>query len=76
MKNSKEDKLTNFSAAMYISDKFGNNVTDEKLKEVAKAMNYRPNVLIKNYKSIVAIKELFKSNKPGEGQKQLQDGKM
>ena len=53
-------KPSNISIAVYIAEKFGPDVSDDKLREVAKVMNLKPNVLIKNYKNICLIASLFK----------------
>lgn len=57
----KEQKTSNFETAIYIAETFGHSISDEKLTKVAKAMNLKPKVLIKNYKSVVSINELVGS---------------
>lgn len=57
----KEQKTSNFGTAIYIAKTHGNNISDEKLTEVAKAMKLKPKVLIKNYKSVVSINEIVGS---------------
>lgn len=57
----KEKKPSNFGIAIYIAENHGHNISDEKLTEVAKAINLKPKVLIKNYKSVVSIKEIVGS---------------
>jgi hypothetical protein len=54
----KEQRVSNFATAVYIAEKHGHNIPDEKLIAVAKAMRLKPKVLIKNYKSVVSINEL------------------
>ena len=56
----KEKKLKNYEAALYIAENYGINVSEEKLKKVAKKFNYKPNVLIKNYKLMIKIVKIFK----------------
>jgi hypothetical protein len=57
----KKQKISNFGTAVYIAENHGHNISDEKLTEVAKAINLKPKVLIKNYKSVVSIKEIVES---------------
>lgn len=57
----KEKTPNNFNTAIYISKTYGNNVSDEKLINIAKAMNYKPKVFIRNYKDIVEINKLVGS---------------
>lgn len=57
----KEKKASNFATAVYIAKTHGNNISDEKLTSVAKAMKLKPKVLIKNYKSVVSINEIVGS---------------
>ena len=52
--------LSNISVAVYIAENHGDNVSDDKLIKIAKEMNLKPNVLIKNYKAICKIKNIFK----------------
>lgn len=53
-------KISNFQYAMYISENYGDLISDEKLKYIAEKMKLKPNVLIKNYKSIIKINEMLK----------------
>ena len=57
----KEQKTSNVETAIYIANTYGHNISDEKLTQVAKAMNLKPKVLIKNYKSVVSINEIVGS---------------
>ena len=59
--DTKKEKPSNFGTAVYIANKHGNNVPDEKLIEVAKTMNLKPKVLIKNYKSVAQINDIIGS---------------
>jgi hypothetical protein len=57
----KEQKTSNFETAIYIAKTHGHNISDDNLMEVAKAMKLKPKVLIKNYKWVVSINEIFGS---------------
>ena len=48
-------KPSNFGTAVYIAENHGYDISDEQLISVAKKMNIKPNVLIKNYKNICLI---------------------
>lgn len=52
-------KLSNFGVARYIAENKGHEISEEKLIEVAKAMNLKPNVLIKNYNTVVKLLKIF-----------------
>ena len=58
----KEKRPTNFQLAMYLVRKHGRNISDEKLRECAKVYNHKPNVLIKNYRSIVKLDTIFEES--------------
>jgi len=63
----KEKKPNNFQLAVYLADTHGNDITEDKLIEIAKLLEYNPKILVKNYKSVVSIKKLtedWKKNKP------------
>jgi hypothetical protein len=53
-------KPSNISVEIYIVENYGENVSDDKLIKVAKEMNLKPNVLIKNYKQLCLIRSIFK----------------
>lgn len=55
----KEKRESNFGTAVYIAEKQGNNIPDEKIIEVAKKMGMYPKVLLKNYKSVTQINKIF-----------------
>ena len=59
----KEKKTSNFVTAIYLAKTYGHNISEDKLIEVAKAMKMKHNVLIKNYKHIVAINVICKTLK-------------
>lgn len=59
--NKKEQKTSNFGVAVYIANTHGHDMSIEKLTEVAKAMKLKPNVLIKNYRSVVSINKIVES---------------
>jgi hypothetical protein len=55
----KEKKESNVHVAMYVVGTYGPNVSNEKLIEIAKLYNFKPNVFIKNYKTICLINSFF-----------------
>jgi hypothetical protein len=57
----KQKKERNFGVAVYLSKTYGNNLPDEKIIEIAKAINKRPSLLLKNYKSVTTINGIFDS---------------
>lgn len=59
MNNIKKEKVSNFGVARYIAENKGNEITEDKLVEIAKAMNLKPKVLIKNYNTVVKIRKIF-----------------
>jgi hypothetical protein len=63
----KEKKPNNFQAAVYLANTHGNDITEDKLIEIAKILEYNPKILVKNYKSVVSINKFtneWKNNKP------------
>ena len=58
-KGFKTKKPHNYTTAIYIAQNHGNNVSDKKLIEVAKALNISPISLIKNYHLVVSINEII-----------------
>ena len=55
MNTKKVKKPSNFGTALFIAENFGLDVKDEAIKKIAVDMNLKPNVLIKNYKSVVIM---------------------
>ena len=55
-----KNKPSNVQVAIYIADTKGENVSEEKLTEVATKLGYRAKDLIRNYKEIVKIRNIFK----------------
>ena len=53
-------KASNIEVAIYINNTYGEDVEEEKLIKIAKAMNLKPKVLIKNYNAIKKINSIFK----------------
>ena len=49
----------NFGTAVYLAEAHGHDIPEEKIIEVAKKLGMYPKVLLKNYKSIVAINTVF-----------------
>lgn len=56
----KERRPGNFEVAEYVVKTQGYHVPDEKILELAKVMNMKPKVLLKNYKTISDIHMIFK----------------
>lgn len=54
----KEKKPTNFQAAVYIANTYGNDIKEDQFIEIAKILKYNPKLLVKNYKSVVCINKL------------------
>ena len=52
-------KPHNYSTAIFIVENYGNNVSDKKLIEVARALNISPISLLKNYHFLVSINEII-----------------
>lgn len=63
-KTKKEPRLSNFETAQYIAESQGYDVPDEKIIKVAKALNMRPTILIKNYKTVVDMNRIFEGLMP------------
>lgn len=55
-----KNKPSNVQVAIYIADTKGENVSEEKLTEVATKLGYRAKDLIRNYTEIVKIRNIFK----------------
>ena len=53
-------KPSNIAVAIYIYNTYGEDVEEEKLIKVARAMNLKQKVLIKNYNAIKEINSIFK----------------
>jgi len=66
-KGFKTKKPHNYTTAIYIAQNHGNNVSDKKLIEVAKALNISPISLIKNYHLVVSINEIIAPSKSKKG---------
>ncbi|HLN72948.1 MAG: hypothetical protein ACM3O8_00655 [Methylococcaceae bacterium] len=58
-KTKKERRPDNFGTARYIVETYGTNVSDEKIIEVAKSFKMNPKILLKNYKTVSDIKNIF-----------------
>lgn len=54
------NKPSNIQAAIYIAETKGENVSEEKLTEVATKLGYRAKVLIRNYKELVKIRRILR----------------
>ena len=52
-------KESNFGTAVYLAETHGHDIQEEKIMEVAKILGLYPKVLLKSYKSIVAINTVF-----------------
>ena len=59
MKNVKKERVSNFGVATYIAESQGLEVCNEKLIQVAKAMNLKQKVLIRNYQFVVKMHMMF-----------------
>ena len=55
----KEKKHSNEMTAKYIVEHYGHGVSDDKLREIAKHYNFKPNLFIKNYKSWSGLMKIF-----------------
>ena len=51
-------KLNNMAVAKYLSEQF-DLLTDDHLREIAKKLNLRSNVLIRNYKNFSKLKKIL-----------------
>jgi hypothetical protein len=52
-------RVSNFGTAVYLAETYGNDISDEKIIEVAKTVNMKAKTLLKNYKSISKINKFF-----------------
>ena len=57
-----EKKPTNFGVAVYVANKYGSNVPEDKLRKVAEMYNFKYKTFLENYKFICMINEMFKDD--------------
>lgn len=57
--NKKDKKPSNFGVAVYLANKHGNDISDEKIIEAAKKLGMYPKVLLRNYKLISQLNKMF-----------------
>lgn len=64
MESAKKKRVNNFDVAAHIVETYGHDVPDEKIIKVAKLFNLNPNILIKNYKTVSGLKQIFEEFPP------------
>lgn len=55
-------KPTNMQVAVYLANNYRSKVTDEKLRTIAKAYNFKYKVLKRNYEDVCKINEIFEKD--------------